>query len=116
MKKSIYILAIFLITNSTLLIDRCIGQINAPIISNLTYDSITQTGVSLFWSTDIPADSKVKWMAPDSNYQAIIYTDSSYNAAQLTNHIVHIRNLRPATIYKYNVISQNQVGSSLDSG
>jgi hypothetical protein len=116
MKKSIYILAILLITNCTLLTDRCIGQINAPTISNLTYDSITQTGVCLFWSTDIPADAKVKWMAPDSNYQAIIYTDSSYNAAKLTNHIVHIRNLRPATIYKYNVISQNQAGSSLDSG
>ena len=116
MKKSIYIFAILLIAINTLYIDNCNCQIRAPFISNLTYDSITQTGVTLCWSTDLPADSKIRWMAPDSNYQALIFTDSMYYAAQVTNHIVPIRNLQSATIYKYNVISQNQGGLSLDSG
>lgn len=89
---------------------------NAPVISNLTYDSITQSGVTLFWLTDLAADSKIKWMVADSNYQPLSFIDSIYDAAQLTNHVVPIRNLQPATIYKYHIISQNPGGSTLDSG
>jgi len=89
---------------------------DGPVISNLTYDSITQTSVMLFWLTDLPADSKIKWMAPDSNYQPLIFTDSIYISTKVINHIILISNLQPATIYKYYIISQNTGGMTQDSG
>jgi len=89
---------------------------NGPLISNPTYDSITQTGVTVYWKTDFPADSKIEWMAPDSNYQPLIFTDSLYNPALVTNHAIPISNLQAAKIYKYQVISTNVNGSTVDSG
>jgi phosphatidylserine/phosphatidylglycerophosphate/cardiolipin synthase-like enzyme len=115
MKKIIYSLACVLIAHCILNIEHCKAQ-SAPVISNPTYDSITQTGVTVFWTTDSPADSKIKWMAPDSNYQQLVFTDSLYLSAAVTNHVVPVSNLSPAKIYKYQVISQNAGGSALDSG
>ncbi|MCX6226341.1 MAG: phospholipase D-like domain-containing protein [Bacteroidia bacterium] len=88
---------------------------NGPVISNLTYDSITPTGVVLLWQTDVPADSKLMWMASESNDQLTIFTDSIYLSAQATSHAVPINNLQPATIYKYQVTSQNTGGMARDS-
>ena len=87
-----------------------------PEISNLTYDNITTTSVTVYWTTDLPADSKIRWMAPDSNYQALIFTDSIYISALVTNHAIPVSNLQPATIYKYQVISQNMDAAAVDSG
>jgi len=95
-------------------VDRVPG--NEPLISNLTYDSITQTSVTMYWTTDVFADSKIRWMAPDSNYQPLIFTDSIYLSGAVTNHVVPVSNLNPAKIYKYQVISQNAGGSTIDSG
>ena len=89
---------------------------NGPAISHLTYDSITQTSVVLLWLTDSPASSIIKWMATDSNYQPILFTDSLIISTLLTNHLAKINNLRAATIYKYHIISQNTDGSTRDSG
>lgn len=89
---------------------------SGPVISDFTYDNITQTGVTVYWSTDSPADSKIKWMAPDSNYQPLIFTDSIYNSAMDTSHVLPISGLQPAKIYKCQVISQNAGGTSVDSG
>jgi len=55
-------------------------------------------------------------MAADSNYQPLIFTDSIYLSASVTKHIMKISKLQAATIYKYNVISQNNDGATLDSG
>ena len=115
MKKFIYSLTCLMVLQVNLYIEHCNAQ-NAPVISNLTYDSIYQTGVTLFWTTNIPADSKIRWMAPDSNYQPIVYTDSIYLSAAVTNHVVPVGNLLPATIYKYQVISQGTGGTAVDSG
>jgi hypothetical protein len=87
-----------------------------PVISSLTYDSITPTTVTLFWQTDFPADAKIKWMLADSNYQPILFTDSVYNAAQVTHHAILVAGLQPACIYKYYVYSQNIDGLAQDSG
>ena len=89
---------------------------SGPYISNLTYDSITQTQVTVFWTTDTPSDSKIKWMAPDSNYQPLIFTDSISDSTEMTEHKIQVQNLQPATIYKYNITSQNADGTSVDSG
>ncbi|MCX6258149.1 MAG: phospholipase D-like domain-containing protein [Bacteroidia bacterium] len=89
---------------------------SGPVITNLTYDSIKQTSVTMFWTTESPADSKIKYMVSDSNYQALIFTDSIYYSTAVTNHVVLISNLQPAMIYKYNVISHNDGGTAVDSG
>jgi phosphatidylserine/phosphatidylglycerophosphate/cardiolipin synthase-like enzyme len=113
MKKLIFSICIF----SVLFFSLSFFRISSgPIISNLTYDSITQTSLTVYWTTDSPADSKIKWFAPDSNYQPQVFFDSIYNIAAVTNHIIPISNLQPAKIYKYQVISQNAGGLTVDSG
>ncbi|MCX6165149.1 MAG: phospholipase D-like domain-containing protein, partial [Ignavibacteriae bacterium] len=87
-----------------------------PLISGLTYDNINQTGVTVYWTTDSPADSKLRWFAPDSNYQPLVFTDSTYNSSLVTNHVLPVNNLQSAKIYKFQVISQNGGGATVDSG
>jgi len=98
---------------------KCISQplqLSLPVISGLTYDYITQTSVTLYWQTDLPADSKLMWIATDSNEEPLIYTDSLYLSAPVTSHVLSVSNLQPATIYKYRVSSQNGEGMARDSG
>jgi len=87
-----------------------------PVISSLTYDSIDETGVTLFWTTDVPADSKVWWMASDSNYQPVVFTDSMVIAEAVTVHIVPVSSLQPGKIFRYQVTSGNGEGTATDSG
>jgi hypothetical protein len=115
MKKLIYTSSWVLFVHCILISAICEGQ-TTPVISNLTYDSIGQTGVTLFWSTDSPADSKIRWMAPDSNYQPLVFTDSLYVADLVTNHELAVGSLQPAKIYKYQVLSHNAGGTAVDSG
>jgi len=121
MKKSIYFLLCILIAGFVTYRGQCAGQRSysqhaRPAISKLTYDSIKQNSVTVFWVTDVAADSKIRWMAPDSNYQPLIFTDSLYFSALVTQHSLVIENLQPAKIYKYQVISQNTGGVAVDSG
>ncbi len=115
MKKIISTLSFILIIHCIFTIEHCKAQ-TVPVISKLTYDNISQTGVTLFWTTDTPTDSKIRWMAPDSNYQPLIFTDSIYLSELVTNHAVTVGNLQPAKIYKYQVISHNAAGTAVDSG
>jgi len=92
------------------------SALSVPVISNLTYDSIHQTGVTFFWSTDVPADSKVGWMVSDSNYQPVVFTDSMVIAEATTNHIVPLSGLQPGMVYRYQVTSGNGEGTATDSG
>ena len=92
------------------------SQFTRPVITRLTYDNITQTGVTVSWTTDAPADSKIRWMAPDSNYQPLIFTDSLYISDLVTSHVLAVGSLQPATIYKYQVFSKNGDGTAVDSG
>jgi len=87
-----------------------------PVISNLSYDSITQTAVTLFWTTDVPADSKVWWMVSDSNYQPLLFTDSLFVTNEVTDHAVPLTGLEPGTIYRYMITSGNADGTAVDSG
>ena len=115
MKKIICPLSFALIVYCILIIDQCHAQ-TVPVISNLTYGNISQTGVTLFWKTDIPSDSKILWMAPDSNYQPLVFTDSLYNSNLVTSHELAVGSLQPAKIYKYQVFSKNSGGTAVDSG
>ena len=87
-----------------------------PEISKLSYGSITQTSVTVSWQTNAAADSKIRWMAPDSNYQPLLFTDSLYISDLVTSHELAVGSLQPATIYKYQVFSKNSNGTAVDSG
>jgi phosphatidylserine/phosphatidylglycerophosphate/cardiolipin synthase-like enzyme len=118
-EKTLYVLVFALFVQCAFFTDKCFCQQfpdNLPVISNLTYDNITQTGVTLFWITDVTADSKIKWMVADSNYKPLSFTDSIYDADMVTNHVISIVDLQPATIYKYAVFSQSPGGAAVDSG
>ncbi|PKP32136.1 MAG: hypothetical protein CVT99_06620 [Bacteroidetes bacterium HGW-Bacteroidetes-16] len=90
--------------------------LSGPVISNLAYDSIHQDGVTLFWMTNLPADSKVWWMPTDSNNQPLLFSDSIYIAEAVTNHVVPVGNLQPATIYRFRITSGNSDGTAADTG
>lgn len=88
---------------------------SGPLLSQITYSNIQQNSVTVSWSTSTNADSKVRWMLSDSNYQNIVYTDSVYNASQVTNHSFTLNNLRHGRIYAFNVSSTNGNGTTTSS-
>ena len=121
MKKISYSLLFALISFATIWQEQAVCQpacskFTGPVITKLIYDNIAQTGVTVSWTTDAPADSKILWMAPDSNYQPLIFTDSLFISDLVTSHVLAVGSLQPATIYKYQVISHNAGGTALDSG
>jgi len=83
-----------------------------PVIRDIRYTDIQMYSVKIIWNTDIPADSKVRWMISDSNYQAISYTDSLYSSVQDTIHSVILTFLNPNTLYNFNVSSGGTGGTS----
>jgi len=115
MKKFIFTLATLLTVLCILTTEHCNAQ-NGPVISNLTYDSITQTGLTVFWKNRFPCRFKIKWMASGFKLPASYFYDSVYLSAADTNHVVPVSNLGAAKIYKYQVASQNAGGTTVDSG
>ncbi|MFA5404433.1 MAG: phospholipase D-like domain-containing protein, partial [Ignavibacteria bacterium] len=80
---------------------------SSPVESN-----ITQTGITLTYTTLSQGDTKVKYFVSDSIGQPIIYTDSVYNATQTTSHSVNLTSLSPGKIYYALVSSTNGNGTS----
>lgn len=77
--------------------------------------NILPTSVTLNWTTQTAGDSKVKYFVTDSNYQAVVLTDSVYNPAQVTSHSIILSNLRPGKIYYAIAYSTNLQGTSSSS-
>jgi phosphatidylserine/phosphatidylglycerophosphate/cardiolipin synthase-like enzyme len=92
--------------------DFILPQGGGPLLSQITYSNIQQNSVTISWSSSTNADSKVRWMISDSNYQNVIYTDSIYNASQVTIHSIVLSNLRSGRIYAFNVSSTNGNGTT----
>jgi phosphatidylserine/phosphatidylglycerophosphate/cardiolipin synthase-like enzyme len=89
---------------------------SGPTINSVPLESnLQQTSVTLSWTTLSPSDSKVKYFVSDSLYQPAIYTDSVYNAAQVTNHSVTLTNLKPGRIYQAMISSTNSNGTGVYS-
>ncbi|RPI18233.1 MAG: T9SS C-terminal target domain-containing protein [Ignavibacteriae bacterium] len=86
-----------------------------PLLSLITYSNIQQNSVTINWTTSAPADSKVRWMLSDSNYQPVLFNDSVYNASLVTNHTVILSGLRPGKIYMFNVSSTDTSGTKTSS-
>ena len=75
--------------------------------------NITQTSVTISFTTLSTGDTKVKYFVSDSIGKPIVYTDSVYNANQTTNHSIVINNLQPGKIYYATVSSTNTSGTSI---
>jgi len=85
---------------------------STPIITDVKYSEIETYSVKITWKTSEPADSKVRWMISDSNYQTINYKDSLYNPVLDTIHSVMLTFLNPYTLYNYNITSASVTGST----
>lgn len=83
-----------------------------PIITDVKYSEIETYTVKITWKTSEPANSKVRWMISDSNYQAIKYTDSLFNPVLDTIHTAILTFLNPYTLYNYNITCVSLSGST----
>jgi hypothetical protein len=83
-----------------------------PILSQITYSNITPTSVTITWTTSSPADSKVRRMTTDSNYQNIVFTDSTSDTTHVINHSFTLTGLQSNRIYIYNITSGIATGST----
>lgn len=91
-----------------------LGQ--APVITAVTYDSITQSSVTLHWKTTVPADSRIFRMVSDSNDQPVVYTDSASLPSLVALHSMRVGNLQSAVMYRYMMKSVNAQGSDSATG
>ncbi|MFA7360079.1 MAG: phospholipase D-like domain-containing protein [Candidatus Kapaibacterium sp.] len=107
MKGFVYTINVFI-----LLLFTHSGLCSNPIISDVKYSEIETYSVKITWKTSEPADSRVRWMISDSNYQAIDYKDSLYNPVLDTVHSITIPYLNPYTLYNYNITSVSTSGST----
>lgn len=91
------------------------GSSQKPVISNIATSNITQTGVTITWTTDIPATSRVIYdtvshpdisgqTAPNFGYAAS--TVESDVTTKVTGHTVTLSGLNPGTKYYFRVLSQ----------
>lgn len=88
--------------------------LQGPVINSIPIETnITQTSVTINWTTISPSDSKIKYFVSDSLYQPVVFTDSVYNPALVTNHSLTLTNLKPGTIYYARVSSTNANGTSV---
>jgi phosphatidylserine/phosphatidylglycerophosphate/cardiolipin synthase-like enzyme len=95
-----------------LLLAISIESYSNPVITDVRYSEIEMSSVKITWRTNIPADSKIRWMVSDSNYQAIHYTDSVYSSVLDTLHSITLTFLNPFTLYNYNITSVSVSGSA----
>lgn len=83
----------------------------APIITNVRADQITDTQSVILWSTNEPATSRVEYGVGST------YASSSETTAYVTLHALPISGLLPNTVYNYRVISTDVSGNtSVSSG
>ncbi len=85
-----------------------------PQITGIPMESnITPTSVKIDFTTISAGDTKVKYFVSDSLTEAVVYTDSAYNASQVTSHSITLTNLQPGKIYQALISSTNGSGTSV---
>jgi len=88
-------------SNSTTVSITPTGRYTSPptLQTNPSAGSITTQSVTITWSTDRSADSKVQYGTTSGSY----YTTQPYVSSQVTSHSVTINNLSAGTTYYYKV-------------
>jgi alpha-L-arabinofuranosidase len=82
----------------------------APVISNITVTAITNTGVTITWTTDQATSSLVNY-GVTSSYG----TSTTVSPALVTSHSVTLTGLTGGTLYDFDVVSVNASGTSVTS-
>ncbi len=83
----------------------------APVISNTSVANIVQTGASVLWATDIPANSRVIFINKATGVQDETAADSNY----VTSHSVNITGLTSNTVYGVTAVSTSSGGQTAQS-
>ena len=83
-----------------------LADTTAPVISNVTVSDITETTVTITWTTDEPATSQVEY-GPTTSYGSTTTLDEDL----VTSHSVSLSELQPDTTYHFRVKSKDQAGN-----
>jgi stringent starvation protein B len=75
-----------------------------PRISEVSATSITETTADITWRTHEKGDSQVEFWASPSNF-------SPLDPALVIEHLVHLTDLTPATMYHYRAMSKDRAGN-----
>jgi len=76
-----------------------------PVISAVGASSISSTGASISWVTDVPADSQVQY-----GTSTAYGSSSALSSTMTTTHAVGLSGLQANTLYHYRVESRNSLG------
>jgi hypothetical protein len=88
---------------------RLISGPGIPAITNVTAGSVTVTGATITWTTDIPSSSQVEY-GTTTSYGSTTVLD----ATMVTSHQEPVTGLKPGTLYHYRVHSTSATtGSSV---
>ena len=79
-------------------------DITPPVIPVVLAANITKTGADIFWITDEPSDSQVDFWASPGELTPL-------DTALVTEHLVRLTGLTPATTYHYKVMSKDASGN-----
>jgi uncharacterized repeat protein (TIGR02543 family) len=79
-------------------------DITAPVIPVVLAANITKTSADIFWITDEPSDSQVDYWASPGELTPL-------DTTLVTEHLVRLSNLEPATTYHYKVMSKDENGN-----
>jgi hypothetical protein len=91
---------------------RNVGLVDPPPqLSNIVVGAITNTGATVAWDTNEPADTQVEY-GPDPRYGF----NSPLQTARTTTHQVTLSGLTPNTLYHYRVKSRDAAGGLAVSG
>jgi len=93
--------------------DIIVSGSGGPNIATTPMESnITQNSVTISFTTLSTGNTKVKYFVSDSISQAVVYTDSVFNEAMVTNHSIVLSGLIPGKIYYATISSTNTSGTS----
>jgi len=80
-----------------------------PSITNISASNISKTSADIIWTTDEPSDSRVEFWASPGQLTPLDET-------LVTEHLVHLTGLTPATTYHYRVMSKDWAGNLTTTG
>ncbi len=75
-----------------------------PTISETSSSNVTRTSADIAWTTDESGDSQVEYWASPSQLTPL-------DATMVTEHLVHLTDLNPNTLYHYKVMSRDGAGN-----
>ena len=82
-------------------------DVTDPVVSNLSVSPITENSAVITWTTDEPANSQVNYGSTSSNWAL---TPIDYT--KVTSHSVTLTGLTSGTLYKYRVMSTDDLGNT----